>query len=116
MGRNATARLYYGCEPITLAGTTLVANDVWNAARGNDCDCVCVGRGDSDDDWGESYALGYLAESALECAEEIDLAGLGLFERALDETKRRQLQRAMDELNWPAANRKLAWRLAAHYG
>lgn len=116
MGRDASAVLYYGSEPVCLAGTELIFDDIWNAARRNKCDCIPVGRGDTGDDYGESFALGYVVESALENAEEIYLAGLSLFERSLDDAKLDQLQRAMDDLKWPADKRKLAWRLAAHYG
>lgn len=116
MGRDATAVIYYGCEPVCLAGTELIFDDILNVADGNKCECVCVGRGDTGDDYGESYALGYVVESVLESAEEIDLAGFILFERALDAAKLDRLHRAMDALKWPADKRKLAWRLAAHYG
>lgn len=116
MCRDATAILYYGCEPVCLAGTELIYDDVWRAAMRNKCDCISVGRSDTGDDYGESYALGYVAESALENAEEIDLAGLSLFERSLDAAELDRLHRAMAELKWPADKRKIAWRLAAHYG
>ena len=94
----------------------MIFDDIYGEASRSKCDCIAVGRGDTGDDYGESYALGYVVESVLESAEEIDIAGLILFERALDAAKLDRLHRAMDALKWPADKRKLAWRLAAHYG